>query len=65
LAKYCVDQSENLQVVCESFEITPDELTSVHNGNLVVDTNDGARIRIPLENEIRREAMNILMKRGI
>jgi hypothetical protein len=65
LAKYCVDQSENLQVVCESFEITPDELTSVHNGNLEINTNDGARIRIPLENEIRREAMNILMKRGI
>lgn len=64
LAKYCVDESENLQVVCESFEITPQELVAVHNGNLVIETTDNARIRIPLENEIRREAMNILMKRG-
>lgn len=65
LAKYCVDESENLKVVCESFEITPEELTEVNNGNLVIDANDGARIRIPLEHEIRREAMNILMKRGL
>ena len=62
LAKYCVDESENLKVVCE---ITPEELTEVNNGNLVIDANDGARIRIPLEHEIRREAMNILMKRGL
>lgn len=64
LAQYCVDESENLKVVCESFEITPQELVAVNNGDLVIETTDNARIRIPLENEIRREAMNILMKRG-
>ena len=66
LAKYCVDQSENLKVVCESFEITPEELIGINiQGKVVISTNDGARIRIPLEHEIRREAFDILMKRGM
>lgn len=66
LAKYCVDQDDNLKVVCECFEISPEELFSVDSkGNLNVRTNDNAHIRIPLENEIRREALNILMKRGL
>lgn len=65
LAKYCVDQSENLKVVCESFEISPEELMGINNnGEMEITTIDNARIRIPLENEIRREALNILMKRG-
>jgi len=65
LAKYCVDQSENLKVVCESFEISPEELMGINNdGEIEISTIDNARIRIPLENEIRREALNILMKRG-
>ena len=65
LAKYCVDQSENLKVVCESFQISPEELMGINNdGSLEIATTDNARIRIPLENEIRREALNILMKRG-
>ena len=65
LAKYCVDQSENLKVVCESFEISPEELMGINNnGEMEISTIDNARIRIPLENEIRREALNILMKRG-
>jgi hypothetical protein len=61
LAKYCVDQSENLQVVCESFQITPEELMGVSNdGSLLVNVNDGARYRIPLKGEIYTEAVNIL-----
>ena len=61
LAKYCVDQSENLQVVCESFQITPEELTGIsQNGSLLINSNDGARYRIPLKGEIYTEAMNIL-----
>lgn len=65
LAKYCVDQSENLKVVCESFEISPEELMGINtDGEMEITTIDNARIRIPLENEIRREALNILMKRG-
>lgn len=65
LAKYCVDQDENLKVVCESFEISPEELIGINNNcEMEIATVDNARIRIPLENEIRREAFNILMKRG-
>ena len=65
LAKYCVDQSEDLQVVCESFQITPEELMGISDdGKLMVDTNDGAKYRIPLKGEIYKEAINILMKRG-
>lgn len=64
LARYCVDQDENLRVVCESFEISPAELFGINpNGQLEVVTTDNAKIRIPLQNEIRREAMNILMER--
>ena len=64
LARYCVDQDENLRIVCESFEISPAELFGINsNGQLEVVTTDNAKIRIPLQNEIRREAMNILMKR--
>jgi hypothetical protein len=66
LAKYCVDESENMQVVCESFQISPEELIGVSNkGSLLVAKNDGARIRIPLEHEIRREALHILRERGL
>lgn len=61
LAKYCVDQSENLKVVCESFQITPEELMGVSkDGSLLVNVNDGARYRIPLKGEIYTEAVNIL-----
>ena len=61
LAKYCVDQTENLQVVCESFQITPEELAGVsQDGSLLVNANDGARYRIPLKGEIYTEAVNIL-----
>lgn len=64
LAKYCVDQNENLKVVCESFEITPDEIMGIQNESIVVEQFDGSRIRIPLRGEVRREALDILMKGG-
>ncbi len=64
LAKYCVDQSENLQVVMESFEISRDELMGIHNESLVINHNDGSRIRIPLKGEVRREALDILNGKG-
>ena len=66
LAKYCVEESENLRVVCESFQIDPNELMGVsNNGNLLIEQRDGSRIRIPLKNEIRQEALSILTKRGL
>ena len=62
LAKHCVDQSEDLKVVCESFEISMDELMGIQNESIVVEQCDGSRIHIPLRGEIRREALNILTK---
>lgn len=64
LAKYCVDQSETLQVVCESFQISRDELMGIQNGSLVIEQADTTRIRIPLKGDIRREAIEILKGKG-
>ena len=61
LAKYCANQSEDLKVVCESFQISPDELMGIHNESIIVEQADGCKMRIPLRGEIRREALNILM----
>lgn len=64
LAKYCVNQSENLQVVCESFEISPEELMGVTTmGSLDVATKDGARLLIPMPKKVQREAIDILLGR--
>lgn len=61
LAKYCKDQSEDLKVVCESFQISADELMGIENESLVVEQADGCKMRIPLRGEVRREALNILL----
>ena len=63
LAKYCVQQSENLSVVCESFQISTDEIMGIHNGSIVVEQADASKIWIPMEKDIRREAMSILTGR--
>lgn len=63
LANYCVEQSENLQVVCESFEITPDEITGINNGTIEINQKDFSRTYIPLKGDIRREAFAILCGR--
>lgn len=66
LAQYCVEQSDAMSVVCESFQFSVDELTGISkDGSLVVDTNDNARVHIPLANDVRREAMSILTNRGL
>lgn len=62
LAQYCVDRSEKMKVVCESFELTPDEIIGLTaNGNVITETAD-ARIVMKLEKDIRNEALNILME---
>lgn len=65
LAKYCVDQDENMKVVCESFEMSKDDLLGIHNGNIVIGTPDNTIIHVPLQGDIRREALSILCDRGI
>lgn len=63
LAEYCVESDEKLSVVCESFEITKDEILGIHNGSIVVADNK-SRIFIPLERDMRREAAAVLLGRG-
>lgn len=63
LAKYCIDQDEHLQVVCESFQITKDELMGIQDGELEI-SHDNAHIRIPLKGEVRLEALSILQGKG-
>lgn len=59
LAKYCAEQSETMNVVCESFQISPDEIMGIHNENIYVEQAD-SKIWIPLPSDIRNEAINIL-----
>lgn len=68
LGKYCAEQSEDLKVVCESFQISHDELMGIQvsgtgNPALVVEQTDGGILTLPLQGQIRREAMNILLGR--
>ena len=65
LSKYCVEQDETMQVVCESFQISTDEIMGIHNGNIVIEQADSSKIHIPLKGDIRREALSLIMKRGI
>lgn len=61
IAKYCAEKSERMQVVCESFEITPDEIIGLtEKGNLITENAD-SRVIFKLEKDIRNEALNILM----
>ena len=65
LAKYCCEQDKDgLNVVCESFQISTDEIMGIQNGSIVVEQCD-ARIHIPLKGQIRQEALSIIMERGI
>jgi len=55
LARYAVEQSEVMSVVCESFEISMDEITGIHNGLIVVEQADVKMMLYPSEHNIRRE----------
>lgn len=59
LAKYCVEKDETLNVVCESFEISPNEIMGINNGDIVVE-HAQSRMIFPLQEDIRREAISIL-----
>jgi hypothetical protein len=37
----------------------------IHNGNIVIEQADSSKIHIPLKGDIRREALSLIMKRGI
>lgn len=64
LAKYCVNSDESMKVVCESFEISPDEIFGITNtGSIIMEGCDSSRIHIPLKGEILTEAMHILRSR--
>ena len=64
LAKYCCEQDENMAVVCESFEISPNEIMTISkDASIICEQADTSKIVIPLKSDIRREALSIL--RGI
>ena len=64
LAKYCCEQDENMAVVCESFEISPNEIMTIsQDASIICEQADTSKIIIPLKSDIRREALSIL--RGI
>lgn len=64
LAKYCCEQDETMRVVCESFQFSTNEITGIKDGAIVVEQCD-SRVHIPLKGDIRREALSIIMERGI
>ena len=65
LAKYACEEDEKLSVVCESFQISPDEVQGIADGSILVHQSNGSKIRIPLEGEIKREIMANLTQRGM
>lgn len=65
LAQYCCEQDKDgMSVVCESFEISPNEIMGIKDGSIVVE-QCGATMHIPLKGDIRKEALSIIMERGI
>lgn len=65
LSKYCCEQDENLRVVCESFQLSPEDIMGLNSDNIIAESGDGAKIHIPLGSEIRREVLSNLMQRGL
>ena len=51
-------------VVCESFQISTDEIMGINNGSIVVEQCDST-MHIPLKGKVRQEALSIIMERGI
>lgn len=64
LAQYCCHQDESMRVVCESFGFTPNEITGISNGGILIAQKD-SKFHIPLRGDIRKEAMSILRNRGL
>ena len=63
LAKYCAEQDESLAVVCESFEISPEELFGITTESVEIH-QDGNKILIPTPMKIRDEVASILKGRS-
>ena len=63
LAKYCAEQDESLAVVCESFEISPEELFGITTESVEIH-QDGNKILIPTPMKIRDEVASILRGRS-
>lgn len=63
LAKYAAQKDEVCKVVCESFEITPEEISGIfQNGDIGITQKNGSFMRMPLQKEIRQEALNFLIR---
>lgn len=65
LAKYCTEQDENMKVVCESFQMSKNDILGINNaGNIIMESADHAIIHVPLQGDVRREALSILTKKN-
>lgn len=64
LAKYACEQSEQLQVVCEAFQFSPEEIMGINNGSIIID-QPTSHVRIPLMGEVRREILSELSRKGL
>lgn len=60
-ANYCCEQDETMRVVCESFQMSPAEIMGITQNAEIEVVQDGAKMRIPLAGEIRREALSLLI----
>lgn len=67
LAQYCTESSECMHAVCESFQITPEDITGItKQGDIVVEQHTPiniAKMILRPEESIRNEALNILRGR--
>lgn len=65
LAQYACQQDTVMQAVCESFQISLDEVAGINNGSIMITENTGGKMFIPLKGDIRREVISELTKRGM
>jgi hypothetical protein len=67
LAQYCTESSECMHAVCESFQITPEEIAGITDkGDIIVEQSSPvniAKMILRPEESIRNEALNILRGR--
>jgi len=63
LAKYCCEKDETMQVVCEAFQFSTDEIMGIDNGSIVFEQCK-SKIHVPLRGDIRKEALSIIMEGG-
>lgn len=61
LAKYCAEKDDVMKVVCESFQISKDNIIGMNNdASVIMESADNAHICVPLRGDVRREALSFI-----